>query len=50
MVPAGLQALQAFHAVRPASEGMRAQLHAMLDRSLIKLAKALQKILDMHPW
>lgn len=50
VVPASLQTLQAFQSMRPSGITMRAQLHAMLDRALIKLAKLLRDTQEMHPW
>ena len=50
VAPASLQTLQAFHAMRPKGITMRAQLHAMLDRALIKLAKLLKDTQEIHPW
>ena len=50
VAPASLQTLQAFQGMRPQGITMRAQLHAMLDRALIKLAKLLKDTQEIHPW
>lgn len=50
VAPASLQTLQAFQGMRPKGLTMRAQLHAMLDRALIKLAKLLRETQEIHPW
>ncbi|KAK9830439.1 hypothetical protein WJX72_011753 [[Myrmecia] bisecta] len=48
--PVLLQALQTLLGLRPGKPTMRSQLFAMLDRGLLKLAKALCNIQEMHPW
>lgn len=45
-----LQALQVLIVQRPAVADPRNQLHAMLDRGLLKLAKTLRGAVDAHPW
>ena len=47
MVPALLQALQA---LLPLRAQRPSQLGAMLDRGLLKLAKAVTQIQETHPW
>ena len=42
--------MRAFQDMRPVGVTMRGQLHAMLDRALIKLLKILKDTQDMHPW
>lgn len=49
-VPVLLQALQTLLAARPARGAPRSQLAVMLDRGLIKLAKVITNIQEVHPW
>lgn len=45
-----LQVLQGLLQLRPQQPSQRTQLHAMLDRALVKLAKSLVGIQEAHPW
>ncbi|DBA79077.1 hypothetical protein WJX77_002150 [Trebouxia sp. C0004] len=49
-VPMLLQALQTLLAARPAKGAPRSQLAVMLDRGLIKLAKVITNVQEVHPW
>ena len=49
-VPVLLQALQSLLAARPAKGAPRSQLAVMLDRGLIKLAKVITNVQEVHPW
>ena len=49
-VPVLLQALQTLLAARPAKGAPRSQLAVMLDRGLIKLAKVITNVQEVHPW
>ncbi len=50
LLPAMLQAMQVLLPLRRAAGRPPSQLHAMLDRGLLKLAKTVTDILNDHPW
>lgn len=50
VLPAALQAMQLLLPLRRAAGRPASQLHAMLDRGLLKLAKTVGNILNAHPW
>jgi hypothetical protein len=50
VLPAVLQALQVMLPLQPPLPTRGSQLHAMLDRGVLKLAKTIANIQDTHPW
>jgi hypothetical protein len=50
VLPAILQAMQVLLPLRRQAGRPPSQLHAMLDRGLLKLAKTVADILNTHPW
>lgn len=50
MLPATLQAMQVLLPLRRPAGRPPSQLHAMLDRGLLKLAKTVADVLNAHPW
>ena len=49
-MPDMLQVLQGLIQLRPQQSSQRTQLHAMLDRALVKLARTLVGTQEAHPW
>lgn len=50
VLPAILQAMQVLLPLRRQAGRPPSQLHAMLDRGLLKLAKTVADVLNTHPW
>ena len=50
VMPDMLQVLQSLLQLRPEQPLGRLQLHAMLDRALVKLARTLVGTQEAHPW
>ncbi|KAK9822576.1 hypothetical protein WJX74_006339 [Apatococcus lobatus] len=50
VMPDMLQVLQGLMQLQPQQSSQRTQLHAMLDRALVKLAKTLVGTQETHPW
>ena len=50
VVPDMLQVLQGLMQLRPDQPSGRTQLHAMLDRALVKLTRTLVGVQEAHPW
>ena len=50
VAPALLQALQQLLPLRRQLPGPVSQLSAMLDRCVLKLAKSMTDLLNLHPW
>ena len=49
-VPDMLHVLQGLLQLRPDQASGRTQLHAMLERALVKLARTLLGTQEAHPW
>lgn len=50
VAPAFLKCLQELLPLRHGSTSRRSQLHAMLDRAILKLTKIFTNVLETHPW
>lgn len=50
VAPAFLKCLQELLSLRHENTSRRSQLHAMLDRAILKLAKIFTNLLETHPW